>query len=321
MDKFFQELRKIQKKERANSSLAKVDNNFYSLIYSYINELKDNISDDPFSNESYLLKDTQRIATEICERREHKIAEAALMNIHRSYHLFKGKPKFDLVDTTPLNLTDEEEKLYYSLMDSFKVHRNNISLDNLNSQNKDEESNTVYNEDIDNEDSLDEDNQVTARLSQIANAKIISDEKREPIEKQIIDSNINNLKKESKLDSNFKGKSNKNSNINNLKKESDTINSNIESNISKEDNNELDNIRKAVNDQFVDLKEEDFLDSKLKTKSLEEKVLVLIFKDFNEIIGIDEKVYGPFKSQDLVSLPKANANVIVRCRKGRLVKI
>jgi len=315
VDKFFQELRKIQKKERANSSLAKVDNNFYSLIYSYINELKDNISDDPFSNESYLLKDTQRIATEICERREHKIAEAALMNIHRSYHLFKGKPKFDLVDTTPLNLTDEEEKLYYSLMDSFKVHRNNISLDNLNNQ-KDEESNTVYDKDIDTEDSLDEDNQVTARLSQIANAKIIKDEKREPIEKQIIDSNIDNLKKEP-INS-FK-ESNKNSNVDNLKEES--VDKDIKSDISKEDNSELDNIRKAVNNQFIDLKEEDFLDSKLKNKSLEENVLVLIFKDFNEIIGIDEKVYGPFKSQDLVILPKANANVIVRCRKGRLVKI
>lgn len=315
MDKFFQELRKIQKKERANSSLAKVDNNFYSLIYSYINELKDNISDDPFSNESYLLKDTQRIATEICERREHKIAEAALMNIHRSYHLFKGKPKFDLVDTTPLNLTDEEEKLYYSLMDSFKVHRNNISLDNLNNQ-KDEESNTVYDKDIDTEDSLDEDNQVTARLSQIANAKIIKDEKREPIEKQIIDSNIDNLKKEP-INS-FK-ESNKNFNVDNLKEES--VDKDIKSDISKEDNSELDNIRKAVNNQFIDLKEEDFLDSKLKNKSLEENVLVLIFKDFNEIIGIDEKVYGPFKSQDLVILPKANANVIVRCRKGRLVKI
>lgn len=315
MDKFFQELRKIQKKERANSSLAKVDNNFYSLIYSYINELKDNISDDPFSNESYLLKDTQRIATEICERREHKIAEAALMNIHRSYHLFKGKPKFDLVDTTPLNLTDEEEKLYYSLMDSFKVHRNNISLDNLNNQ-KDEESNTVYDKDIDTEDSLDEDNQVTARLSQIANAKIIKDEKREPIEKQIIDSNIDNLKKEP-INS-FK-ESNKNSNVDNLKEES--VDKDIKSDISKEDNSELDNIRKAVNNQFIDLKEEDFLDSKLKNESLEENVLVLIFKDFNEIIGIDEKVYGPFKSQDLVILPKANANVIVRCRKGRLVKI
>lgn len=48
MDKFFQELRKIQKKERGNSSLAKVDNNFYSLIYSYINDLIDNVSDDPF---------------------------------------------------------------------------------------------------------------------------------------------------------------------------------------------------------------------------------------------------------------------------------
>ncbi|MGN1186787.1 MAG: hypothetical protein ACI4RQ_07280, partial [Methanobrevibacter wolinii] len=260
MDKFFQELRKIQKKERANSSLAKVDNNFYSLIYSYINELKDNISDDPFSNESYLLKDTQRIATEICERREHKIAEAALMNIHRSYHLFKGKPKFDLVDTTPLNLTDEEEKLYYSLMDSFKVHRNNISLDNLNNQ-KDEESNTVYDKDIDTEDSLDEDNQVTARLSQIANAKIIKDEKREPIEKQIIDSNIDNLKKEP-INS-FK-ESNKNSNVDNLKEES--VDKDIKSDISKEDNSELDNIRKAVNNQFIDLKEEDFLDSKLKNK-------------------------------------------------------
>ncbi|OWT33556.1 hypothetical protein BGI41_01815 [Methanobrevibacter sp. 87.7] len=298
MDKFFQELRKIQKKERANSSLAKVDNDFYSLIYSYINELKDNISDDPFSNESYLLKDTQRIATEICERREHKIAEAALMNIHRSYHLFKGKPKFDLVDTTPLNLTDEEEKLYYSLMDSFKIHRNNISLDNLNNQNKDEESNTVYNKDIGDEESSDEeDNQVTNRLSQIANAKIITDEKREPIEKQIINSNINNLK-------------NNESNI--ISKDES---------IKPDEFNELDDIRKSVNNQFVDLKEEDFLDSKLKNKSLEENVLVLIFKDFNEIMGIDEKVYGPFKSQDLVILPKANANVIIRCRKGRLVKI
>ena len=40
MDKFFQELRKIQKKERANSSLAKVDNNFYIVTNKYINTYK-----------------------------------------------------------------------------------------------------------------------------------------------------------------------------------------------------------------------------------------------------------------------------------------
>ena len=59
-----------------------------------------------------MLKDTQRIATEICERREHKITDAAVVNIHRSYHLFAGKPQFDLIDTTPLNLTPEEEKIF-----------------------------------------------------------------------------------------------------------------------------------------------------------------------------------------------------------------
>lgn len=297
MDKFFKELRKIQKKERSNSSLAKVDNDFYSNIYSYIIELKNNISDDPFSNETYLLKDTQRIATEICERREHKIAEAALMNIHRSFHLFKGKDKFDLVDTTPLNLTDEEETLYYSLMDSFKNHRNSISLDNFNNKEKDEEKEvsvkneaniiddkTIYS----NESSKDD--KVINRLNQINKAEILTDEKPESITKQIY--------------------SNKNNQVN-----TEDVNS------QNKFKNDLENIRKSVDNQFVDLKEEDFLDSKIKDKDLEDNVLVLIFKDFNRIIGIDEKVYGPFKSQDLITLPKANANVIVRLRKGRIVEV
>lgn len=317
MDKFFQELRKIQKKERGNSSLAKVDNNFYSLIYSYINELKDNVSDDPFSNVNYLLKDTQRIATEICERREHKIAEAALMNIHRSYHLFKGKAEFDLVDTTPLNLTDEEEKLYYSLIDAFKNHRNNISLDSLNKATDDIESNTVFNESIprNNSDSnsKDSDDPVINRLNQISKGKVLKDEKREPIEKQIIDSKI---KQEKEDEINFPRREGKDSST-----ENETINSrNI---ISKSENSadDLESIRESVDNQFVDLKEEDFLDNKLKNRKLGDNALVLVFKDFNKIIGVDEKIYGPFKSQDLVIMPKANANVVVRCRKGRIIEM
>ena len=140
MDQFFQTLRKIQKKERNNGTLARVEDTFYQDIHKYLNNLKKSAGADPFSKEYNLIKDTQRVATEICERREHKITDAAVINIHRSYHLFTGKPKFDLVDTTPLNLTPEEEKFYFSLIDKLKEHRSNISLDKL-TEDKSEEIN------------------------------------------------------------------------------------------------------------------------------------------------------------------------------------
>ena len=91
MDQFFQTLRKIQKKERNNGTLARVEDTFYQDIHKYLNNLKKSAGADPFSKEYNLIKDTQRVATEICERREHKITDAAVINIHRSYHLFTGK--------------------------------------------------------------------------------------------------------------------------------------------------------------------------------------------------------------------------------------
>lgn len=130
MDQFFQQLRKIQKKERSNGTLARVEDSFYKDIHKYLDELRTHIGNDPFAAEQYLLKDTQRIATEICERREHKITDAAVVNIHRSYHLFAGKPQFDLIDTTPLNLTPEEEKFYFSLIDTLTNHRKAFHLKN-----------------------------------------------------------------------------------------------------------------------------------------------------------------------------------------------
>lgn len=130
-DQFFAKLREIQRKERANSSLARVGNDFYKRTHRYLDNIRDIAVNDPFSEESDLLRNAQRIATEICEIREHKIADAAVMNIHRSYHLFQGKPQFDLIDTTPLNITEEEEKLYFSFIDVLKAHRRSISLDEL----------------------------------------------------------------------------------------------------------------------------------------------------------------------------------------------
>jgi len=126
LDEFFQKLRDIQKKERSISGLARVGDDFYREVQNYLDKLIKSVDNDPFSLEHYLLRDTQRITTEICERREHKITDSAVMNVQRSYHLFKGKPKFVLHDTTPLNLTPEEEKLYFSLIEVLKLYREEI---------------------------------------------------------------------------------------------------------------------------------------------------------------------------------------------------
>ena len=304
MDQFFQQLRKIQKKERSNGTLARVDETFYEDIHKYLDELRTHIGNDPFAAEQYLLKDTQRIATEICERREHKITDAAVVNIHRSYHLFAGKPQFDLIDTTPLNLTPEEEKFYFSLINTLTNHRKSISLEKLTSDEDDPsetkapikeapkpQSNTLDDEvksspdkpqttalddevksstTSNNEVKNSQDDDVVNRINEIANARVITDEKPEPIEKQIqksanrVDDEISRLTRDK--------------------------------------------------DEFVDLESR-------KIAKDSELVTMLVFDDVNSIVGVDEKVYGPFRPQDLVVLPKINAKIFVKNHKARFVKI
>ena len=41
----------------------------------------------------------------------------------------------------------------------------------------------------------------------------------------------------------------------------------------------------------------------------------------DSIVGVDERVYGPFRPQDLVVLPKINAKIFVKNHKARFVKI
>ncbi|MBR5503608.1 MAG: hypothetical protein IKV87_04115 [Methanobrevibacter sp.] len=148
---FFQLLRRIQKEERNKSTLARVENDFYKQLYSYIRALERSVAKNPFDNsQSILLNNAQRIATEICELRESKISKAANNNIYRSFHLFKKEnPQFDLIDTTPLNLTDEEETLYFSLMDALKTHRYNISLDKIGEEKSNLSSSDYEDEDED----------------------------------------------------------------------------------------------------------------------------------------------------------------------------
>ena len=213
MDQFYQELRKIQKKERNNATLARVEEDFYTTIHEYLDGLRQEAIRDPFSNVHGVLKEAQIIATEICERREHKITDAAVVNIHRSYHLFTGKPQFDLIDTTPLNLTPEEEKFYFSLIDTLRNHRGNISLDKMSDD--------------------EEDNKKTIKPREIQTNTLIS----EPSEDEKQDEVLTRL------------------------------------------------------------------------------------DEIGPIVGVDEKVYGPFRPQDLVTLPLVNAKVFFKNRKGRQVKI
>ena len=281
MDQFYKELRAIQKKERNNATLARVEEAFYSKIHEYLDELKQQAIRDPFSNTPQMLHEAQRIATEICERREHKITDAAVVNIHRSYHLFTGKPQFDLVDTTPLNLTPEEEKFYFSLIDTLKNHRGNISLEKLSDDEqkdgrkiikpKETQKNTLI-----TQKPTKNDDEVLNRLDEIFKAKVISEEKSQPIEKRILDSKKETIKKPQSIE---------------------------------ENPNAFD-----ANDEFYDF------ESKKIAKETE-LVTMLVFDEIGPIVGVDEKVYGPFRPQDLVTLPLINAKIFFKNRKGRQVKI
>ena len=285
MDQFYQELRKIQKKERNNATLARVEEGFYNEIHRYLDELKEEAMRDPFSDVSGMLKNAQMIATDICERREKKITESAVVNIHRSYLLFTGKPQFDLVDTTPLNLTPEEEKFYFTLIDTLKNHRNNISLDKLSDEEesdakpiikpKETQTNTLT--PVPKEEKSDD--EVLNRLEEIKKAKVIPQEPRQPIEKQIAKPQAAPKAPKPKVED-------------------------IEKNP-----NVLDD-----QDEFYDL------DSKRRAKDTE-LVTMLVFDDVGPIVGVDEKVYGPFRPQDLVTLPLINAKIFFKNRKGRQVKI
>jgi len=82
------------------------------------------IDDNPFSFESYLLRDAQRIVAEICERREHKISNSAVMSVQRNYQLFKeSEPDSPNIPKIPRNSTPEEEELFHALVGSLITHR------------------------------------------------------------------------------------------------------------------------------------------------------------------------------------------------------
>ncbi len=418
---FYKTLRKVQKAERNNKgSLSRVGDDFYKKMYSYIKELEHSIQNNPFSNEEHnLLKNSQIVAAEICQWREKKISDSAISNIQRSYILFsKDRPQFDMVDTTPLNLTPEEEILYYSLMDTLKEHRSRISLDkyaeehpgDMYSDSEDEEPidypdsgdsvddselSDDQDDDItifsaDDEDDYDYSNEdpyifaaggdssaddqfdeVSKRFNQIKNAKVIDDEKYEPIEKQIADQKISRAKEEDAFNSPFQRKGSQADDASGLNEDIDSSlpddetglshgagsslpDDEFDVNLNEEDSfpnidpfsqDEEFNFPNPFDEQFsnpdvvANDHEDDYnqinadldrinadldkLSSEIPTGKKEkvEKIAVKINEKINSIIGVDEKIYGPFAPEDVVILPKLNADILIDKNKAKLVDI
>ena len=67
----------------------------------------------------------------------------------------------------------------------------------------------------------------------------------------------------------------------------------------------------------------DKLSSEIPTGKKEkvEKITVKIIEEINSIIGVDEKIYGPFAPEDVVILPKLNADVLINNNKANFVDI
>jgi DNA replication factor GINS len=247
----------------------------------------DTVGNDPFAKEQYLLRDTQRIATEICERREHKITDSAVMNIQRSYHLFKGKPQFDLQDTTPLNLTPEEEQLYFSLIDTLRGYRGKI---------------------IPSLDVLEENPSITAK--EITNDEVISSKETTP-ETQISPSKLKD-------------------NLNNIKAKTQgqeipsfpEVESKSDKKVFKGEISFSDDLKDVGGEEFSPpVKPEDLSRSKSKPEKRNVDLkTVVIFDELPSIVGVDEKVYGPFCPQDVVKMPEINAQLFIKARKGRYIK-
>ena len=301
MDKFYQLLRNVQKKERNNGTLARVEEDFYTQIHEYMSELKQQAMSDPFSKAPALLKEAQIIATEICERREHKITDAAVVNIHRSYHLFTGRPQFDLVDTTPLNLTPEEERFYYSLIDTLKNHRGNISLEKLSDDKSPSPDNRI----------IKPKNQTNTLTSAPKNEDAVL----EPEETQI--PVVDDLAEDSASQDNvIKAKPVVKQPEPPIKKPVIKSPEKVEPKVEAKPIQDIEENPNALDDQ------DEFYDFESKKVAKDaELVTMLVFDEVGAIVGVDEKVYGPFRPQDIVTLPLINAKIFFKNRKGRQVKI
>ena len=312
MDEFFQKLRETQKKERSISGLSRVGDNFYGEVSNYLNRLMRKIDDNPFSFESYLLRDAQRIVAEICERREHKIANSAVMNVQRAYQLFKESKSKDSKDdnqiTVPINSTPEEEGLYLELVDSFIKYREKLTAPLMSyiQKNHGNHSNKSVDKSVDKS------------LKSINIDELLSDAQTESLGTENKDVKSVNDDFENQIFERFGSEpSRKDKSKNETQKPQEDANETVKQNNKntlKSENNIENPVESETNDSFDDHKE---LGEKSENNGMK---TLMILDEFPSIVGVDKNVYGPVSPQDLITIPEPNARILVKNKKGIFIQ-
>jgi DNA replication factor GINS len=313
LDEFFQKLREIQKKERSISGLSRVGDNFYTDVSNYLNRLMRKIDDNPFSFESYLLRDAQRIVAEICERREHKIANSAVMNVQRAYQLFKESKSKDSRDdnqiTVPINSTPEEEGLYLELVDSLIKYRGRLTAPLMSyiQKNQGNHGGNHVNKSFKEDKSLKSIN-IDELLSDAQGGSIVEDNVSKDkltqggdFENQIFErfGSEPSRRDKSKNNSDISGESDKKAAPDPLK-----------STISADDPKISKGSEKEQQDKEISSKESEKKDIKT----------LMILDELPSIVGVDKNVYGPVYPQDLITIPEPNARILVKNKKGIFIQ-
>lgn len=305
MDEFFQKLREIQKKERNLSGLAPVGENFYNDLSRYFNGLMRKIDNNPFSFESYLLRDAQRITAEICERREHKISGSALMNVQRSYQLFKESKSNspDKVMKVPRNSTPEEELLYQALVTSLVEYREKMRgpLRFYTSQNLNNEKTNLEKSNVN----------IEAIKDDLSNLKgSISGLEDEEDQRKDLD---NLLAEELSIEKDIYKKFGQEPSSENIPSDEAIIKN------SPKKNREIDRNTKSLNDNQK-LKNTDNTNNKIDTYPKIPNEVLIVLDELPSIMGVDKNVYGPFSPQDVITIPQPNARILIKNQKGRSIQ-
>jgi DNA replication factor GINS len=313
LDEFFQKLREIQKKERSISGLSRVGDNFYTDVSNYLNRLMRKIDDNPFSFESYLLRDAQRIVAEICERREHKIANSAVMNVQRAYQLFKESKSKDSRDdnqiTVPINSTPEEEGLYLELVDSLIKYRGRLTAPLMSyiQKNQGNHGGNHVTKSFKGDKSLKSINIDELLSDAQVGAVVEENESKDKLtqggdfENQIFErfGSEPSRKDKSKNNSSISGESDKKTALGPLKTTSTADDPKISIGSEKEQQ-----------DKGISLKESEKKDIKT----------LMILDELPSIVGVDKNVYGPVYPQDLITIPEPNARILVKNKKGIFIQ-
>ncbi|WP_321422908.1 hypothetical protein [uncultured Methanobacterium sp.] len=326
MDEFFQNLREIQKKERSLSSLSPVGQDFYQQISSYFNLLMERIDNNPFSFESYLLRDAQRIVVEICERREYKITNSAVMNAQRSHRLFKnsredGRPKI------PSNSTPEEEKLYLEIYKSLTAYRVEMRSPLVSYSHKKDIKSSALNspkrtsKPVEDELKANPDEGITEQNMGITESFNQASISKERIKNSVkTNSAVDEIPPE--IQDEIYRQFGREPSKEGSKKSGTGSSKEIKPGTPKDRPNTSDDFKREFNEDPVQSVNPDVSKASKNSSGLHKMSteILMILDELPSIMGVDSKVYGPFHPGDIITMPEPNARILIKNQKGKSIQ-